>query len=161
VNGQDTSLSTPICVRKDDTIRDTLRRIQEARPALVLDNSSPVVNLVDSQISDFLETVFREVDLPDPRFALNDALNLVLSLPEVEARQNSLHLQDGGIPRLPARERDRQLARRESPIVMRNATLRQALNQIAQRMGSCVWVYTEWNEGPDKRAFKLEITYRM
>jgi hypothetical protein len=147
-----------VCLVKGESVRDALEKIQAARAELIVDGRSPVVNVLDTRVSDFLETRIRRLQMPSPNYGPDDAISALLAAPEVKARMEFLTLEEVGPQRMPLTGPNKQRAEEDGPIDLENTTIRQALNAIVQRAGDGIWVYSESGVGAGHRVFRIDLT---
>jgi hypothetical protein len=146
-----------VCLEDAKTVKDAMEAIRMTRPELLFDWRSNIVNLIDSRVSDFLETKIGRIEIPHPATELDDAIEAVFAAPEMRVRADFLGIDDQ-TPRTlgphghPA-TRDKEF-QSERPLVLETATAREVLNAVVQRWGSGIWVYSEWTLG-GKLHFRL------
>ena len=79
-----------ICMPSDETVRGVLERILASVPSLRYDAPGGVVNLLDSRVTDLLETRLVAIEIPHPKADFGEALELVFQAPEMRKRCESL-----------------------------------------------------------------------
>ena len=151
--------SQPVCIVKGESVRVSIENIQATSSHLKIDGQSDLVNVLDDRTSDFLETKIARLELPSARWAVDGALEAILTSPEMQSRKSSLALHDAGIMRPPMTPKMKQWVDSEGFLILEKVTARQALNSIVEKLDSATWIYTEWATGKDKRAFKIELMY--
>ena len=147
----------PACVLVGDSLRDLIARVQSKTAELSIDGRAQSLNILDSSTSDFLETKLNTIVLPSPIWAADAAISAVLATPEMIARSKALALEDAGPIQPSMSDRARERADREGSLTLKNPTAREALNAIVEKLNCGVWVYTEWEIGSGRRAFKIEL----
>lgn len=129
-----------VCVVKGETVRESLEKIEAARAILMVDGHSSVINVLDTRVSNFLETTIAKVRLPNPLSTPNAAITALLDSPEVKKQKDYLTLEDVGAPRLPPSMDSKDFTNQDGAMNLENTTVRQALNAIVQRLGSGIWI---------------------
>ena len=135
--------------------QQALEEFRSARPELSLDWNAPVLNLVDSGITDFLETQIASLTIPHPVSDVVEAFETVFSSPEMVQRATALKMENHTAKIATRRPGDPN----EHPLYLEKVSAREALNAIAQRWGRGAWIYTESDYG-EKRVFYLEQYFK-
>lgn len=138
------------------SVVDLLDAVAPHHPTLQLDWRAGVINVLDSELSGFLETRLESVELTDP--AANPMLavcDVLTSRASLQAAA-SLHLESDWFSAV-RRERWKYAGGVADKIVWRQITVREALNAIAQTQGSGQWEYFEFNTSGGTRTFGLNL----
>lgn len=148
-----------VCLEGAKTIKEAIEEIQVTRPELSLDRISPILNLIDSRISDLLETQIIRIEIPHPATELDLAVESIFSSPEMRERAVALGLDDQTQRSSERRPRDHRreiMYLSERPLLLNNVTAREVLNAITQRWGSGIWIYSESKQS-ERRQFQIRF----
>ena len=123
------------------SVRGLLDEVVSTDPAYFWRLKGGVVNLIPRYIRlHFLDTRVSKLDLKEK--TPDEALNILLALPEVQSQANSelgSRLGQGFVYAFPANAGSGQQEKRSS-LELTDATVAEALNAIAKAHGSAVWV---------------------
>ena len=135
-----------VCLQDAATVRQAVEAIRMSRSSLSFDWSAPIPNLLDTDLTDFLETHIAVVRVPHPLGDPTGSLEAIFSSPEMLARARELQLENQRHSR-PESDAHPMVHpawyNTEVPITLENLTARQALNAIATNWGAGLWVYSE------------------
>lgn len=145
------------------TLRDALNSLVAIDPTYNWVIKDGVVNIMP------VDTMPKLLDLQIAHFNVNDAtsvdeaLNQLLSMPQVRKRIAELNLSSGliriGLANLNSSEDLADNGLRKINVRSENTTVREALNAIVRVHGRAVWVYTEQNCG-SKKEFTISFLVR-
>ena len=153
-----------------DSLRDVLERMRQLRPSLGIDASNRWVNLVDSKATDLLETRLKHLEILHPKTNPFGSMDQVLQSPEFRQRVRLSNILEWGSelgfqsmpkPGSQAEADAKGEGEAEIPLVLDNVTVRQALNELAVRVGAGVWIYDENGcQAVGRHSFRISFPVR-
>ena len=143
---------------------------ESTSPEPCIDGSDRWVNMVDSKATDLLETRLKHLEIPHPKTNPFGSMDQVLQSPEFRQRVRLSHMLEWGselgfqsMPKPGSQaEADAKAEREaESPLVLDNVTVRQALNELAVTVGAGVWIYDENGcQAVGRHSFRISFPVR-
>lgn len=142
------------CLDVAVTVQDGLESIRASNPLLELDWRSPVLNLLEPGLTDFLETKIATLQIRSPIGQGFNAVRSIFESPEMKQRATVLKMEYP--PSLPSGSASASGVFEEDPTLrLENVTAREALNAVMTRWGGGAWIYAEARNGDGWR-FTLE-----